>query len=142
MRKLSDEPDFVFDVREDFRFYERKTKLLVGWPGYRNLPGKSGLGYIETYAEEARMESLFTIWLFTGKFRTHNPIYLVVLFILGIIMGGIPFWLIVDNLLQTGTLQMAMTLLCATPYIAAGLAILINILLSVFDPSGESITGD
>ncbi|MGC1378868.1 MAG: hypothetical protein WA821_21735 [Anaerolineales bacterium] len=39
MKKLSDE--------EEFMFYDERAKLL-GSPGYRNMLGKSGLGYIES----------------------------------------------------------------------------------------------
>ena len=45
------------DVRTDFGFYDQKARLLIGWPGYRTRPGKSGLAYVETVAEQAHFES-------------------------------------------------------------------------------------
>ena len=141
MKKLSDEEDFIFDVREDFQFYDEWTKTM-GAPGYRNMLGKSGLGYIESVAEEARFEGQCVRWIFTGQFLTHNPIYLIVLFLWGMLFGVIPLLLIAASFIYTSNLFGAILLVPLAPYIAAGLAILLNVWRSISDPDGFSVTGD
>jgi len=144
MKKLSDEEEFIYDVREDFMFYDERAKLL-GSPGYRNMLGKSGLGYIESVAEEARFEGQCIRWIFTGRFLTHNPLYLIVLFFAGILFGVAPLLLIAASFIYTGyagNLLGAILLVPLAPYIAAGFAILFNVWRSVSKPDGFSITGD
>ncbi len=141
MKKLSREKESRFDVREDPLFYDEQTKIL-GSPGYRNMAGKSGLGYIESAAEEARFEGQCLRWIFTGKFITHNPIYLSVFFFFGLLFGVLPLAVIVDNFFSTGTLQSLFFLIPVLPYTAGGLALLVNVWRSISNPHGFSITGD
>lgn len=65
-----------------------RTKYLIGWPGYRNAEGRSGLGYFETNAEWAHMQGLFFRWLITGKFKTRSPIYQIILSVYGILSAS------------------------------------------------------
>jgi NADH:ubiquinone oxidoreductase subunit K len=120
----------------------RGSPSLLGWPGYRTQPSKSGLGYLESAAEEAHMEGLFLRWLFTGKFRTRNPIYLLSLTAFGMLTGGIPIILTIIALASIGNLFSLFPLVISAPYSLVGIAILVNVFLSVFTPNGKSITGD
>lgn len=141
MKKLSDEADFIFDVRDDFLFYPERTRI-IGSAGYRILPGKSGLGYIESVAEEARFEGQCVRWIFTGKFLTHNPIYLLMMAFCGLSMGAFPLLFVLMSILASGRLLSLIVLLPIAPYVAAGIAILINVWRSINQPDGDSITGD
>ena len=59
--------------------------LILGDPGYRTREGRTGLDLIDTRAEAARMEGLFYRNLFTLRFRTRDPLYLGMMFVLGVI---------------------------------------------------------
>ena len=62
-----------------------KEIYLVGWPGYRNARGRSGLGYVETQAEWAQMKGRLFRMMVTGQTITRNPIFLFGMFIVGLI---------------------------------------------------------
>lgn len=55
-----------------------------GFPGHRTQPGRSGLDYIDNAREFSFMEGKLIRGLFTGRLRTRNPIYQVVLLLLGL----------------------------------------------------------
>ena len=57
--------------------------LLPGTPGYRTRPGRSGLDYLDTQFEFARMEGIFLRRLFTGRLLTSSPVYLYGMALLG-----------------------------------------------------------
>lgn len=122
--------------------FDEKMVYLVGWPGYRTSRNKSGLGYIETQAELARMEILMLKWLVTGRFRTHNPIYLLTMFAFGLLVGVIPAIGIIVEIFNSGNFAILRALIPAYPYMAVGIALVINTLLNILDWDGESITGD
>jgi hypothetical protein len=72
---------------------------LPGWPGYRTRPNRSGLDPIDSRAEAGHMGGTFLRRLFTFKARTRNPVYLILMFIFGVIpflsllvfmIGGLP----------------------------------------------------
>ena len=121
---------------------DEKMIYLVGWPGYRTSRNKSGLGYVESEAELARMEMLMLLWLVNGKFRTHNPIYLLTMFVFGFICGVAPLIGIVIEVFISGKFAIPDALVFVLPYAAVGTALFINALLSIRDWHGESITGD
>ena len=58
---------------------------LRGQPGYRTRPNRSGLDPVNSPAEEAFMEGTFIRNVFTLKARTHNPFYLILMFVFGVI---------------------------------------------------------
>ena len=121
---------------------DEKMLYLVGWPGYRTTRDKSGLGYIETQAELAHMQGLMLRWLFTGKFRTHNPFYLFFMFLFGLLWGVVPLLGIAIEVFFSGNYEFIAVFLLASPYIVSGIALLVNVLLSLWDWNGPSITGD
>ena len=127
----------------DENFLENFPHLnLLGWPGYRNSYHKSGLGYFESNAERAHMQGLFIRWIFTGKFRTHNPIYLFAMLVIGLLCGAFPLVAILMELVVSKNYSILGVLLLGSPYIAMGVALLINVVLSLLDKDGKSITGD
>lgn len=121
---------------------DEKMIYLVGWPGYRTTRGKSGLGYVESKAELAHMQGLFIRWMFTGKFRTHNPVYLLFMFAFGFLCGVAPLIGIFIQIFVWKEQAIPGFLLVLSPYMAVGNAIFVNALLSIWDWNGKSITGD
>lgn len=129
---------YIIDITD----YDDNAKLLVGWPGYRTSKDKSGLGYLETQAELARMQGLMLRWMFTGKFITHNPIYLLIMFIFGILVGVFPLAVLLEEILVSGDWTIFVAAIFILPYAAIGIALVINAGISVFTPNAKSITGD
>ena len=138
---LPEETEILFDARTDFGFYPETATTLLGWPGYRNLPGKSGLTYLETTAEEAHFEGSMLRWLWDRKIITHNPIYLGVFFVFGMLMGGLPFSFILFGLLS-GDSASSGVLILGSPLIALGLALLRNVWDSLTRPTEMSLLDD
>ena len=58
---------------------------LLGFPGYRQRDGRSGLDPIDNENELGHMEGSFARALFTLKLRTRNPLYLIGMFLLGVV---------------------------------------------------------
>jgi hypothetical protein len=136
-----EETEFLFDARTDFGFYPETTTTLLGWPGYRNLPGKSGLTYLETTAEEAHFEGSMLRWLWDRKIITHNPIYLGVFFIFGMLTGGLPSFFALLGLLAGNSTGLGLLLL-GSPIPVLGLALLRNVWDSLTRPTEISLLGD
>lgn len=127
------QPPVIVDLDTD------KEKYLVGWPGYRNADGRSGLGYVETQAEWAHMQGLFFHWLITGKFKTRNPIYRILLTIYGILSAS-PIPLIFAG--PDGLAALLRGITFFGPFILVGVLVLVNMILSLFRcDEEEDITG-
>ena len=131
-------PDDVYEIAD----YDDNAKYLVGWPGYRTSQNKSGLGYVETQAEMAHMYSLFIKWLVTGKFRTRNPIYLLGMTLIGIFSGGLPTVFIIYEIVIRGNWSILRLPLAILLIITISVLLLINVVLSILDWNGKTITGD
>ena len=141
MKKRIPNAEDKYPIQIEMGLLDEKTKYLVGWPGYRTYRNKSGLGYVETVAEEAHMEGLMLRWLMTGKFITRNPIYLILMMSLALLLGVLPTLGIVIELLA-GNFEILWLMFAAFPYLGLGVLLTINVLLSLFDPDSKSITGD
>lgn len=141
MKKRIPNAEDKYPIQIEMGLLDEKTKYLVGWPGYRTYRNKSGLGYVETVAEEAHMEGLMLRWLLTGKFITRNPIYLIFMMSLALLMGVLPTLGILIELLA-GNFEILWLMFVAFPYLALGVLLTINVLLSLFDMDSKSITGD
>ncbi len=59
---------------------------LPGWPGYRTRQGRSGYDPIDNRIEGAHMTGFFIQRFFTLQVRTHNPVYLFLLGVLGVVL--------------------------------------------------------
>jgi hypothetical protein len=129
----SKHPRVIVDLAGD------KEKYLVGWPGYRNARGRSGLGYVETRAEEAHMAGLFLWWLLTGKFKTRSLFYWIVLTLYGILSAS-PILLIFAGPQGWDGLMRGISVF--GPSIVIGILILYNMVLNIWGcAEDESITG-
>jgi hypothetical protein len=144
IHKKSQKPDkphpaYVYEIAEQ----DDSIKYLVGWPGYRTSQGRSGLGYLETQAELAHMQGVMIRWLITGKFISHNPLYLLLMFLFGFFTGGLPLVLVLGELFNAA--NRALIFIVAplfSPYVLIGILLVINVGISLLNTKAKSITGD
>ena len=78
--------------------YLDPSSRMRGWPGYRTRPDPTGLGqepsgldYVDSTAELGQMEGRFIHNLLTGRLRTENPVYRLVMALSGglsLVTGG------------------------------------------------------
>ena len=141
MKKRIPNAEDKYPIEIEMGLLDEKAQYLVGWPGYRTSFNKSGLGYVETIAEEAHMEALMLRWLVTGKFRTHNPVYLVFMAFIALLLGVLPLFGMLLELLA-GNFTILLLLTVASPHILIGTLLAYNVILSLLDKNSYSITGD
>jgi hypothetical protein len=124
-----------------FPFVGEKEGFLIGWPGYRTRPEKFGLAYVESEAELGHMQGVIFRSLLTGRQLTNNPIYQAVLFLVGLTLA-FPLVPILFEL-SRGNTQMLTLLLLESPYLAAGVLLLVNFARFMFGAEQDgSLTGD
>jgi len=129
-------PGYIYEIAE----FDENAKYLIGWPGYRTSQNKSGLGYMETQAELAHMRGLFIRWLVTGKFKTRNPVFLVLITIYGI-LSALPVLLVFAGI--EGRSAFFRNWYFFGPPTLIGVLLLLNVILSLIKcDKDESITGD
>jgi tetratricopeptide (TPR) repeat protein len=107
-------------------YMNEKSFLLMGYPGYRNRQGRSGYDPLERNAEQGRLQGVMIRLLLTRKFRTRNPIYLVIMAFVGIfyfVNGVLPFALGNPSGIFIGIIY--------SPYLVIGAALLVNVYLSL-----------
>jgi len=110
----------------EWLYMNEKSRLLMGYPGYRNRQGRSGYDPIERNAEQARMQGMILRLLFTRKFRTRNPIYLIGMALIGTmysLSGILPFIF--------GGIKQIFIGITFAPYLMIGIALLTNVYLSL-----------
>ena len=117
-----------------------KERYLVGWPGYRNVNGRSGLGYVETQAEWAHMRGRLFQQMYVGKVITRNPIFLLGMFIVGVIYS-LPLILGLPDILN-GSDMGAYVLVIMSPSWFFGLLILRNVLIALTTSEEEEGNAD
>lgn len=71
---------------------------LQGWPGYRTRGYRSGLDPVDTRAETGHMQGVFIRNLITLQARTRNPIYLVLMFVFGVLPFVALVWLLLFDM--------------------------------------------
>ena len=109
----------------------KHTDSIPGRPGYRTRGGRSGLDPIDNQTEASFVEGLFIRKLFTGKIRTRNPVYLLIMLVVGLLLLLFPLAGLFagGKVTQTGAVvEILFTLLCVWPF---GLALLFNFAMSV-----------
>jgi hypothetical protein len=70
---------------------------IPGYPGYRTRPGRSGYDPIDRGREAGHMQGVFWRQALTGQLRTRKPIYLILMFLFGVL----PFVLLLVGLIDT-----------------------------------------
>jgi hypothetical protein len=97
---------------------------IIGRPGYRNRPGRSGLDPMDRYNEQGFFEGLVVRNLLTGRVRTRNPFLLILMTLLGIICLTPEILALVYHPNDGGAVS-----ICYGPIMAAiGLGLLANVI--------------
>jgi tetratricopeptide (TPR) repeat protein len=109
-------------------YLDEKAFLLTGWAGHRTRPGRSGYDPLETDFEEAHIEGVIFRLLITSKFRTLNPIYLLLMIFIGLIFC-LPLLFI--PLIFQGEWSLLPIIIINGPYLIAGIALFNNVILSL-----------
>jgi hypothetical protein len=111
---------------------------IIGRPGYRNRPGRSGLDPMDTYNEQGFIEGLLIRNLLTGRFLTRNPFVLVLMALLGIVCLTPEILALVYHPNDGGAIS-----ICYGPIMAAiGLGLLSNVIKSLVSrESGPGMRG-
>ena len=107
-------------------YLDANAFLLIGWPGYRIRPGRSGYDPLEIDFEWAHIQGVIFRRLITRTFRMRNPIYLVLMACMGIVYflyGVSPFIL--------GDWYGILVGIVSSPYLVVGIALLVNVYLSL-----------
>ncbi len=107
-------------------YLDADSFLLKGWAGHRTRPGRSGYDPLDRDFEFAHVEGVIIRRLFTGRFRTRNPVFLFIMACMGVLYslyGLFPMVLAVPGVIWMG--------LMGVPYAALGMAILFNVYLSL-----------
>ena len=114
-------------------FMDKSAFLLPGRAGHRTRYGRSGFDPLETEFEFARMQGVVIRRLFTRKFRTRNPIYLLLMAFVGVLF----FSVVLLFTLGDGFGIIAGVLY--SPYWIFGALLLVNVFLSLqLEESDES----
>ena len=69
-----------------YYYHDLSAYLIRGYPGHRNLPGKSGYNPVDLYVEQGYMAGLLLKQLFTLKLPMDNIVYQMVCVLFGIIL--------------------------------------------------------
>jgi hypothetical protein len=148
MAKIKTYPP-IFFPEIDISDLDAKTVFMLDLPGHRTAKGRSGLGYVASSTELAYMQGLMLRWLFTRKFLTHNPVYLLVMFVSGFMVGVVPLGAVLfkvidyaNYVIDYANYEIVFALILGSPYIAVGCALFVNSLLSPFNWNAKTITGD
>jgi tetratricopeptide (TPR) repeat protein len=114
-------------------YMDKSSYILMGWPGHRTRQGRSGYDQLDSEFEFAHMQGVMIRLLLARKFRTHNPIYLVLMTIVGLL-----YFLFGISPVIFGNLPGIFLGLLFSPYSITGAMLLVNVFLSLKpDISGE-----
>jgi len=110
-------------------YLDEKAFMLVGWPGFRTRPGRSGYDPLDTDFEAAHMAGVIIRLLLIRKFRTHNPLCLIMMTCIGFVTC-LPLLFLGTTIFRSfwGSI---LILFISSPYWIVGAALLINVYLSL-----------
>ena len=103
----------------------RGSISLEGQPGYRTRDGRSGYDPLDTSTETGFMLGIFVQHLFTGKLRTRNPFYLVIMAVVSI-LGVAPLLLAVIDVFKGNSTPIGGWIVIIIAWLI-GMAMLINL---------------
>lgn len=115
-------------------YMDAASFLLIGWPGYRTRPGRSGYDPLESSFEDAHMGGVILVKLFGRTLRTRNPFYLAFMTWVGclLFLPGV-FPLVLGNMAA-----IIFYLMLFSPFSIVGYAVLGNVISSlIIDDSAE-----
>ncbi len=108
---------------------DQKAFLLSGWAGRWIRPGRTGYDPLDTNFELSHMEGVIARLLLTVKFRTHNPLYLLIMTFLGLFYL-LPLLFVALTLVEGGWGLIWVSVIYS-PYVIAGVALFVNVSLSI-----------
>jgi Tetratricopeptide repeat. len=109
-------------------YLDKKAFLLTGWPGHRTRQGRTGYDPLDRDFEFAHMQGTIIRLLITRKFRTQNPLYLLMMTYLGLVYS-LPLLGVIE--LFRGNVNYIPFIIIYSPYWIVGIALLINAFLSL-----------
>jgi Tfp pilus assembly protein PilF len=113
-------------------YLDEKAILLSGWAGHRTRPGRSGYDPLDTDFESAHVEGVIFRTLIDKKFRSRNPMYLLLMSFEGFIFCIPILWFIILIISQeVWYWYIVYVLILYSPYCIAGIALLNNVYLSL-----------
>jgi len=107
-------------------YLDADSFLLKGWAGHRTRPGRTGYDPLDRDFEFAHVEGVIIRRLFTGRFRTRNPVFLFIMACMGVVYSL--FGLLPLLLADPATIGAS---IIAIPYAVLGIGILFNVYLSL-----------
>lgn len=139
MQKQKPPPNYLqeqSDIHPAPAPYLDPTANLRGGPGYRTQPGRSGYDPLDTDFESAHIFGVLLHSLIKCKFRTWNPLHIVLLSMMGI-SAALPFVFGAGIILGGDLLGGLLLLLVFSPIWMFTVLIVVNLILSflVDDPN-------
>jgi len=128
----------------DWVYMSLESVLIRGSAGFRNRSGRSGLDPLDSQMDEARFEGLLIRRLFTGHLRTHDPLCLITMFVVGSLFLLPLLFMAGTRYLFEYTVELLLKSFGFFPLIAEGLMVYYNIVLSFLsdEPEGFEDTND
>ena len=108
-------------------YLNAQSLLIKGWEGHRTRQGRSGYDPLELDFERAHIQGVIIQKLFTLKFRTRNPFYLLLMTFVGFLYCS-PLLGLIDFF--QGNLGLILIVVIYFPYWIVGITLLINALTS------------
>ena len=108
----------------------QKSRAIEGQPGYRTREGRSGYDPLDTSTETGFMLGVFVQRLFSGKLRTRNPFFLVLMAVVSL-LGISPLLLIVIDAFKGNPTPVGGLVLIILGGLI-GIAMLINLVKNLF----------
>ena len=107
-------------------YLDASAHLLRGWAGHRIRPGRSGYDPLDSQFENAHIQGVIIRKLFTGRLRTRNPLYLILMTCYGALLAVFGAALFtVKHWIEF------VSVLFVMPYMLLGIALLVNVFLSL-----------
>lgn len=128
----------------DWVYMGKDAVQVRGTPGHRNRAGRSGLDPLDTQMDVYRFQGGLIRRLFTGHLRTHDPVYLSVMFVAGSILL-LPLLYIISSVINNAIPEDLYSMNCMFIFlIIPGLYLYYNIVLSFLseEPEGFEDTND
>lgn len=128
----------------DWVYLGKDAVQVSGTPGHRNRSGRSGLDPLDTQMDAYRFQGGVARRLFTGHLRTHDPIYLSMMFFTGtFFLFPLPFILGTPGIVNDLSGRITFTCFLA-PLMLTGFMFYYNIVLSFLseEPEGFEESND
>jgi tetratricopeptide (TPR) repeat protein len=110
-----------------YYYFDLSAYLIRGYPGHRNLPGKSGYNPMDLYVEQGYMAGLLLKLLFTLKLPMDNFVYQTACALFGIILC-LPAVMYLYGMISGQSGVDLMGVIAMSPMSAIGMFLLLNVI--------------